>query len=120
MGRPGKFGWPDEPTYYLAKYKTTKRPRACERCKQNAYYYHPDYQYLCASHLLDLVNIGGLAFSWEDYPEVWARTERLLQREAPSSSGVKSMESPYGNSAVEDEESWDGTSLTSLMEDWDE
>jgi hypothetical protein len=33
-----------------------------------------------------------MAFSWEEYPEVWARTERLLLREAPSSTGVKSME----------------------------
>ena len=119
MGRPGKLGWPDEPMYYLTKYKTTKRPRPCDRCKQNAYYYHPDYHYLCASHLLDLVNLGGLAFRWEDYPEVWQRTERLLQREAPLSSGAMSMESPYGNNAVENEESWDGTSLMHLMEDYD-
>jgi hypothetical protein len=108
MGGNRKLGWPDEPMYYLTKYKSTKRPRKCDRCKQNAYYYHPDYHYLCASHLLDLVNIGGLAFSWEEYPEVWARTERLLQREAPSSSGAKSMESPSGTNAVETEQSWDG------------
>jgi hypothetical protein len=117
MGRPGKLGWPDEPMYYLTKYKTTKRPRPCDRCRQNAYYYHPDYQYLCASHLLDLVNIGGLAFKWEDYPEVWQRTERLLQREALLSSTVMSTESPYGTNAVEDDMSWDG--IKSLMEDYD-
>jgi hypothetical protein len=103
-----KFGWPDEPMYYLNKYKSTQRPRQCSRCKQNAYYYHPNFHYVCASHLLDLVNVGGLAFSWEDYPEVWARTERLLQREAPLSSGVKNMESPSGSNAVEIEQSWDG------------
>ena len=103
-----KFGWPDEPTYYLTKYKSTKRPTVCARCKQNAYYYHPTYHYLCASHLLDLVNIGGLAFSWEDYPEVWARTERLLQRAAPLSSGVKSMDAQSGINAVDQEQSWDG------------
>lgn len=108
MGVSRKLGWPDEPMYYLTKYKSTKRPRKCDRCKQNGYYYHPDYHYLCASHLLDLVNIGGLAFSWEEYPEVWARTERLLQREAPSSSGVKNTESPYGTNAADQEQSWDG------------
>jgi hypothetical protein len=80
------------PLYYLQKYKTTQRPRPCNRCGQNAYYWHPSWDWVCASHLLDLINIGGMAFSWEEYPEVWARTERLLLREAPSSTGVKSME----------------------------
>jgi hypothetical protein len=117
MGRPGKLGWPDEPMYYLTKYKTTKRPRPCDRCRQNAYYYHPDYKYLCASHLLDLVNIGGLAFSWEDYPEVWARTERLLQREAPSYTGVKYTESAQEMNAVDEEDQWD--MYKNLMEDYD-
>lgn len=120
MGRPTKFGYPDEPLYYLTKFKTTQRPRKCNRCTQNAYYYHPKYDYLCAAHLLDLVNIGEMAFKWVDYEEVWDRCERLLMRppmERPLSSGVNNMESPYGNNAVEDEQSWDGMSL---MEDWDE
>ena len=71
------------PTWYLKQYKTTQRPVPCERCRQNAYYNHKDYGYLCAPHLLDLVNIGGLAFNWDEYPEIWDRTERLLQRPAP-------------------------------------
>jgi hypothetical protein len=112
-----KYGYPHSPMYYLGRYRTTQRPRKCRRCKQNAYYYHDDWDWVCAAHLLDLVNIGGLAFNWEDYPEVWERTERLLQREAPSSSGVKNMESPYGSNAVENEDQWDGTSLMELMED---
>ena len=103
-----KFGWPDEPMYYLNKYKSTQRPRKCSRCKQNAYYYHPNFYYVCASHLLDLVNVGGLAFSWEEYPEVWARTERLLQRPAPQSTGVQSTDAPYGKNAVNQESQWDG------------
>lgn len=70
----------DGPTYWLHKYKTTQRPRPCGVCEENAYYYHPDWHYLCAAHLLDLINIGGTLFSWEDYPEMWNRTERLLQR----------------------------------------
>ena len=100
MGRPSKLGWPDEPMYYLTKYKTTKRPRECDRCGQNAYYYHPDYHYLCASHLLDLVNIGGLAFSWEDYPEVWQRTERLLQRTPQQSGTVKNVDVDMNSAAL--------------------
>lgn len=69
------------PQWYLKQYKTTQRPRKCARCTQNAYYEHKDFGYLCAPHLLDLVNIGGMAFNWEDYPEIWERTERLLQRD---------------------------------------
>lgn len=80
MAEP-KYGYPNTPMYYLGKYRTTQRPRVCVRCKQNAYYYHPDWDWVCAAHLLDLVNIGGMAFDWEDYPEIWQRTERLLQRE---------------------------------------
>jgi len=100
MGRPTKFGWPDEPMYYLTKFKTTQRPRVCERCTQNAYYYHPNYSYLCAAHLLDLVNIGQLAFNWEDYPEVWQRTERLLQREPRPSSIVKNVDVDMNSAAL--------------------
>jgi hypothetical protein len=119
MGRPTKFGWPDDPMYYLTKFKTTQRPRVCNRCTQNAYYYHPTYHYLCAAHLLDLVNIGEVAFKWSDYEEVWDRCERLLMRppmERPKSTGVKSMESPYGMNAVENEDLWDGTSLMEMYE----
>jgi hypothetical protein len=84
----------DGPTYWLYKYKTTQRPRACERCGHNAYYNHPDFGYLCASHLLDLVNIGGVNFVWEEYPEMWDRTERLLKRPLPQelSTTAKNME----------------------------
>ena len=74
------------PTWYLNKHKTTKRPVPCERCGQNAYYDHKDFGMLCAPHLLDLVNIGGSAFSWNDYPEMWERTERLLARPKPSTT----------------------------------
>ena len=86
--------------YYLGRYRTTQRPRQCRRCKQNAYYYHDDWDWVCAAHLLDLVNIGGLAFNWEDYPEVWERTERLLQREPPSSSTVKNADADTNNAAL--------------------
>lgn len=103
-----KYGLPGTPLYYLGKYRHTQRPRPCVRCRQNAYYYHPDYDYLCASHLLDLVNIGEEAFSWDDYPEVWARTERLLQRKPPKSISVQSTESQQQTSAAMNEESWDG------------
>jgi hypothetical protein len=81
------------PLWFLNRYKTSQRPRLCRRCGQNAYYYHDDWDWLCAAHLLDLVNIGENAFSWQDYPEVWARTERLLQRKPLRSSGVSVVES---------------------------
>lgn len=81
------------PTWYLKQYKTTQRPVPCERCRQNAYYNHKDFGFLCAPHLLDLVNIGGTAFNWDDYPEIWERTERLLQRPAPPlSTTAKNMD----------------------------
>ena len=114
-----KYGFSNTPFYYLGKYKTTQRPRVCQRCTQSAYYYHDDWGWCCASHLLDLVNIGGLAFNWDDYKEVWDRCERLLQRAPQSSSSAKNMVSPYGNSAVENDMSWDGTNLMHLMEDYD-
>jgi len=104
----GKYGVPNTPFYYLGKYRTSQRPRVCVRCLQNAYYYHPDFDWLCAPHLLDLVNIGELEFSWKDYPEVWARTERLLQRKAPLSTGVNNMDALYGSNAVNLESQWDG------------
>lgn len=96
------------PIWYLQKYKTTQRPRQCNRCGHNAYYWHPSWDWVCASHLLDLINIGGLAFSWEDYPEVWARTERLLQREAPSSIGAENTQQQQERDVVNQELSWDG------------
>ena len=74
----------DSPHYWLKKYKTTQRPRPCQRCGQNAYYYHDDFDYLCASHLLDLVNIGEMLWKWNEFPEVWDRTEQLLRRPTPS------------------------------------
>lgn len=101
MGRSPVGGTPYEgPTYYLNKHKTTQRPKPCSRCRQNAYYWHDDFGYLCAAHLLDLVNIGGLAFSWDDYPEVWERTERLLKR--PSKfTGVETVEESTQNAQDE-------------------
>jgi hypothetical protein len=56
-----------------------------------------------------------MAFSWADYEEVWQRTERLLQRAAPSSTGVKNTVYQYGRNAVENEDQWDG-----LMEEWND
>ena len=95
-----KYGYPHTPMYYLGKYRTTQRPRACVRCRQNAYYYHDDWDWVCAAHLLDLVNIGGLAFDWEDYPEVWLRTERLLQREPKPYSTAKNVDVDMNNAAL--------------------
>lgn len=107
MGRQPKSDYPFTPFYYLDKHKTSKRPRVCVRCGQNAYYYHDDWSWVCASHLLDLVNIGSMAFNWEDYPEVWQRTERLLQREAPQSGTARSVDVDMSN-AVPWEDQLDG------------
>ena len=91
-GRPSKAGIEEDgPTYWLHKYKTTERPKPCVRCRQNAYYYHDDYHYLCAAHLLDLINLGEALFKWLDYPEMWERTERLLKRKPPSTT-AKNMD----------------------------
>jgi len=54
-----------------------------------------------------LVNIGQLAFKWEDYPEVWERTERLLQREPRPSGIVKNVDVDMNN-VVPWEEPLDG------------
>lgn len=97
-----KYGFSNSPFYYLGKYKTTQRPRVCRRCTQSAYYYHPDWDWCCAAHLLDLVNIGGTAFSWDEYPEVWTRTERLLQRQ-PRTSGIVNN----ADADIEDVVNWD-------------
>lgn len=99
----GKYGALGTPFYYLGKYRHTQRPKPCVRCKQNAYYYHPDFDYVCASHLLDLVNIGGLAFDWEEYPEVWARTERLLQRAPRKSGTAKTVDADTPSAAPEED-----------------
>jgi len=102
-----KYGYSNNPFYYLGKYKTTQRPRVCERCTQSAYYYHDDWGWCCAAHLLDLVNIGEVAFSWEEYREVWDRCERLLQRE-PRTSGTVNNADVDMSDAVTEDESWDG------------
>lgn len=102
-----KYGFSNSPFYYLGRYKTTQRPRVCERCTQSAYYYHDDWGWCCAAHLLDLVNIGELAFSWEEYREVWDRCERLLQREPRKSGTVKSVDVDQ-NDAVTWEDPLDG------------
>ena len=108
IGYMGKYGLPGTPFYYLGRYRTTQRPRRCRRCGQNAYYYHDDWDWVCASHLLDLVNIGEMAFAWSDYPEVWARTERLLQRKPRLSIGVESTDAQSQKPVVNIEMSWDG------------
>lgn len=81
-GEPNK----DNPTYYLRKYKTTQRPVPCERCGQNAYYKHPEWGFVCAPHLLDLICIWEAKIDWEEYKEMWNRTERLLNRPKPSTT----------------------------------
>lgn len=80
----GGSGKDSGPHFWLRKYKTTQRPRPCQYCGQNAYYYHPDFWYLCAAHLLDLINVGEMLWKWTDWEEVWQRTEQLLRRPAPS------------------------------------
>ena len=107
-----RFNNPNSPFYYLRKYKTSQRPRPCDKCRQNAYYWHDYWGWVCASHLLDLVNIGGLYWNWEDYPEVWQRTERLLQREAPPSGTVK-----YTEPVLEEE---DAVMEDDLLDGWNE
>lgn len=50
-----------------------------------------------------------MAFAWSDYPEVWARTERLLQRKPRLSIGVESTDAQSGKPVVNIEMSWDGS-----------
>lgn len=92
-GKNDQFG-KDSPTYYLRKYKTTQRPVPCERCGQNAYYKHPEWGNVCAAHLLDLICIWEAKIDWNEYPEMWERTERLLKRPLPTelSTTVKNMD----------------------------
>lgn len=82
------------PTYYLKKYKSTQRPVPCERCGQNAYYKHPEWGTVCAAHLLDLICIWEAKIDWEEYKEMWDRTERLLKRPLPTqlSTTAKNMD----------------------------
>lgn len=94
----------DGPTYYLHKYKTTQRPRPCQICEQNAYYFKEEWGYLCAPHILDLLNIGELLWHWSDYPEMWDRTERLLQR----STGATATESQSENQNTNTKNQLDG------------
>jgi len=108
---PPKGGSPEQPgtpTWYLKQYKTTQRPVPCQRCRQNAYYNHKDFGYLCAPHLLDLVNIGGTAFNWEEYPEIWERTERLLKRPAPPLSTTAQNMDAVQHSPVDKQRKSDG------------
>lgn len=93
-GNHGQSYEQDNPTYYLKKYKSSERPRPCERCKQNAYYKHPTWGYVCAAHLLDLVCIWEAKIDWEEYKEMWDRTERLLKRPLPTelSTSAKNMD----------------------------
>ena len=81
---PKDYGY--GPTYYLSLYKTTQRPRKCERCGQNAYYDHPDLGWLCAAHLTDLINVGEELWRWADYPEIWRRMENLLKRSSSANA----------------------------------
>lgn len=84
----------DNPTYYLRKYKTTQRPVPCERCGQNAYYKHPEWGYVCAPHLLDLICIWEAKIDWDEYKEMWDRCEQLLRRPMKQrlSTTVKNMD----------------------------
>lgn len=82
------------PTVYLKRYKSTARPVPCERCGQNAYYSHPEWGRVCAPHLLDLICIWEAKIDWDEYPEMWERTERLLRRPLPTklSTTAKNMD----------------------------
>lgn len=46
------------------------------------------------------MNIAEVAWSWGDYPDVWERTERLLQREAPPFTGAQNTHSQQEEDAV--------------------
>jgi hypothetical protein len=63
------------PLEALEKYKITERPKECSACARRAYYYLGYRGYLCSLCLLDLVNIGGMEWNWEDYPEILRRYE---------------------------------------------
>jgi hypothetical protein len=61
------------PLEALEKYKITTRPTDCSACPRRAYYMYPIRGYLCSLCLLDLVNVAGLEWDWDDYPEIWKR-----------------------------------------------
>jgi len=96
----------------LEMYKHSVRPRPCDRCGNAAYYYHGDFGYLCASHLLDLCNIGEIYWQWNDYPEVWARCNRLLMRPPSSTANLVTDYGPPANMIMKQ--------LDGLKERWDE
>ena len=66
------------PYDWLRKYKTTTTPNECRICSKRAYYVHPVLGDLCAAHLLDLVNVGEMAWKWSDWEDAWNMTTRLL------------------------------------------
>lgn len=70
------------PRYYLNKYKVSTQPDMCRVCGRTAYFNHPDLDYLCFSHFLDLLNVGELKWKWSDHEDIWQVTERLLSRKS--------------------------------------
>jgi len=68
------------PYEWLKKYKTTTTPQVCRVCDRTAYYVHPTLGHLCATHLLDLANVGELYWKWSDWEDVWSMMGRLLGR----------------------------------------
>ena len=76
------------PPEALLKYKITERVRKCAVCNSNAYYWYEVRGYLCAPHLLDLVNIGEVEWKWADWEEVWRRTGITLEK---NKNGKKSV-----------------------------
>jgi len=63
------------PLEALEKYKITERPKECNACFKRAYYYLGYRGFLCSLCLLDLVNVGGIEWNWDDYPEILRRYE---------------------------------------------
>lgn len=61
------------PLEALEKYKINSRPKECSACPRRAYYDYPLRGFVCSLCLLDLVNVGGTEWNWDDYPEIWNR-----------------------------------------------